>query len=108
MDWAARSLGATPLRAVMRVHLPVMGPSLLTGVLIVFLDVMKELPGTLILRPFNFDTLAIATYHLASDERISELAAPALAIVAAGLLPLAVMMHAIARGRAGSPSDEQD
>lgn len=102
MDAAARSLGRGPLNAALNVHLPVMGPSLLSAVLIVFLDVMKELPGTLILRPFNFDTLAIAAYHLAADERIAELAAPALGIVAAGLVPVAILMRAIAAGRAGA------
>jgi iron(III) transport system permease protein len=101
MDAAARTLGRGPLNAAFNVHLPVMGPSLLSAVLIVFLDVMKELPGTLILRPFNFDTLAIATYHLAADERIAELAAPALGIVLAGLIPVAIMMRAIAIGRVG-------
>lgn len=102
MDAAARSLGRGPLNAALSVHLPVMGPSLLSAILIVFLDVMKELPGTLILRPFNFDTLAIAAYHLAADERIAELAAPALGIVAAGLVPVAILMRAIAAGRAGA------
>jgi iron(III) transport system permease protein len=105
MDAAARSLGHGPWRTVWRVHVPVMAPSLLTAVLIVFLDVMKELPGTLILRPFNFDTLAIAVYHLAADERIAELAAPALALVAAGLLPVALIMRAIAAGRPSAPVD---
>lgn len=108
MDAAARSLGRGPLNAAVSVHLPVMGPSLLSAVLIVFLDVMKELPGTLILRPFNFDTLAIAAYHLAADERISELAAPALGIVVAGLIPVAILMRAIAGGRPGAISAESD
>jgi iron(III) transport system permease protein len=102
MDAAARSLGRGPLNAALSVHLPVMGPSLLSAILIVFLDVMKELPGTLILRPFNFDTLAIAAYHLAADERIAELAAPALGIVAAGLVPVAILMRAVAKGRPGA------
>lgn len=106
MDAAARSLGRGPLNAAWNVHLPVMAPSLLSAVLIVFLDVMKELPGTLILRPFNFDTLAITAYHLAADERIAELAAPALGIVAAGLLPLALLMRAIAVGRPGAWTDQ--
>jgi iron(III) transport system permease protein len=108
MDAAARSLGRGPLSAAISVHLPVMGPSLLSAVLIVFLDVMKELPGTLILRPFNFDTLAIAAYHLAADERISELAVPALGIVAAGLIPVAILMRAIASGRPGAMGGESD
>lgn len=102
MDSAARSLGRGPLATAISVHLPVMGPSLLSAALIVFVEVMKELPGTLILRPFNFDTLAIRTYQLASDERLNELAAPALAIVAAGLIPVAFLMRAIAQGRPGS------
>lgn len=108
MDAAARSLGRGPLNAAFNVHLPVMGPSLLSAVLIVFLDVMKELPGTLILRPFNFDTLAIAAYHLAADERIAELAAPALGIVAAGLIPVAILMRAIASGRPGTIVQDDD
>jgi iron(III) transport system permease protein len=106
MDAAARSLGRGPLNAAFNVHLPVMGPSLLSAVLIVFIDVMKELPGTLILRPFDFDTLAIATYHLAADERISELAAPALGIVAAVLIPVVLLMRAIATGRPGGIGDQ--
>jgi iron(III) transport system permease protein len=106
MDAAARSLGRGPLNAAWNVHLPVMGPSLLSAILIVFLDVMKELPGTLILRPFNFDTLAIAAYHLAADERIAELAAPALGIVLAGLIPVTIMMRAIASGRPGDIAQE--
>ena len=109
MDAAARSLGRGPLNAAFNVHLPVMLPSLLSAVLIVFLDVMKELPGTLILRPFNFDTLAIAAYHLAADERIAELAAPALGIVLAGLIPVAILMRTIASGRPGGPeSGDED
>jgi iron(III) transport system permease protein len=108
MDAAARSLGRGPFSAAWNVHLPVMGPSLLSAVLIVFIDVMKELPGTLILRPFNFDTLAIATYHLAADERIAELAAPALGIVGAVLIPVILLMRAIAAGRPGGFGDTLD
>jgi iron(III) transport system permease protein len=108
MDAAARSLGRGPFSAAWNVHLPVMGPSLLSAVLIVFIDVMKELPGTLILRPFNFDTLAIATYHLAADERIAELAAPALGIVGAVLIPVILLMRAIAAGRPGGIGERLD
>jgi iron(III) transport system permease protein len=88
MDDAARSLGATPGAALARVHVPLLAPSLATAALLVFVDVLKELPATFALRPFNFDTLAIEAYNLAKDERLSEAALPSLAIVAAGLLPV--------------------
>jgi iron(III) transport system permease protein len=88
MEDAARSLGATPAAALARVHVPLLGSSLATAALLVFVDVLKELPATLALRPFNFDTLAVEAYNLAKDERLAEAAAPALAIVAAGLLPV--------------------
>jgi iron(III) transport system permease protein len=88
MDDAARSLGARPGATLARVHVPLLAPSLATAALLVFLDVLKELPATFALRPFNFDTLAIEAYNLAKDERLSEAAAPALVIVAVGLLPV--------------------
>lgn len=88
LDDAARSLGYTPQRTLMRVHAPLMQGGLWTAALLVFVDVMKELPATLIIRPFNFDTLAVRVYQLASDERLAEAAAPALAIVAVGILPV--------------------
>jgi len=71
-----------------RVHLPILRTSLLTALLLVFVDVLKELPTTLILRPFNFNTLAVRTYELASDERLLDAALPALAIVIISLLPV--------------------
>jgi iron(III) transport system permease protein len=88
MEDAARSLGATPASALARVHVPLLAPSLATAWLLVFVDVLKELPATFALRPFNFDTLAVEAYNLAKDERLAEAAAPSLAIVAAGLLPV--------------------
>ncbi len=86
-DAAARSLGAKPLRILTAIHLPIMTPTILTALLLVFVDVVKELPATLILRPFNFETLATRTYRLASDERIAEASSAALLIVAVGLIP---------------------
>ena len=68
-------------------HLPLLRGSLLTAALLVFVDVMKELPATLVMRPFNFDTLATQAYTLAADERLAEASTAALAIVAVGLLP---------------------
>jgi len=91
MEDAARSLGASPTAALARVHAPLMAPSLATAALLVFVDVMKELPATFALRPFNFDTLAVEAYHLAQDERLAEAAVPSLVIVAVGLVPLALL-----------------
>jgi len=99
MDDAARSLGAAPFGILTRVHVPLLAPSLLTAALMVFVDVMKELPATFMMRPFNFDTLAVHAYNLAADERLSELAAPALTIVAAGLVPLIVLSRSVVRAR---------
>ncbi|MDG0968781.1 MAG: ABC transporter permease subunit, partial [Porticoccaceae bacterium] len=88
IDESARSLGASPSMVLKRVHLPILRTSLLTALLLVFVDVLKELPTTLILRPFNFNTLAVRTYELASDERLLDAALPALAIVIISLLPV--------------------
>jgi len=105
MDWAARTLGQRPGTTLRRVHAPLMWGSLLTASMLVFVDVMKELPATIILRPFNFDTLAIRTYQLASDERLVDASSSALAIVLAGILPVIVLSFAIARSRAGHSHD---
>ncbi|AXI41024.1 iron ABC transporter permease [Sulfitobacter sp. SK011] len=97
MDAAARSLGQTPMGTLRRVHLPILAPSLLTALLIVFVDVMKELPATLIMRPFNYDTLAVQAYRLASDERLDGAAVPSLVIVAMGLLPVILICRQVGR-----------
>ena len=97
MDEAARSLGANPGETLRRVHLPMLRGSLLTASLLVFVDVMKELPATLVMRPFNFDTLATQAYTLASDERLAEASTASLAIVAVGLLPLIMLSRQISR-----------
>jgi iron(III) transport system permease protein len=99
MDHAARSLGQTPFGTLRRVHLPILTPSLLTALLIVFVDVMKELPATLIMRPFNFDTLAVQAYRLASDERLEGAAVPSLVILAMGLLPVIIICRQVGRDR---------
>jgi iron(III) transport system permease protein len=101
MEGAARTLGRGPLGVLHAVHVPLMRGSVLTAGLLVFVEVMKELPATLIVRPFNFDTLAVRVYRLASDERLAEASTPALAIVAAGILPVIVLSLAIARSRPG-------
>jgi iron(III) transport system permease protein len=103
MDNAARSLGLSPLHVLRRVHLPLLRGSALTALLLVFVDVLKELPATLILRPFNFNTLAVRTYELASDERLADAALPALAIVLVGLLPVIILARAIDANATGQP-----
>ena len=97
MDASARSLGAGPREVLWRVHLPLLAPSLFAAALLVFVDVMKELPATLVLRPFNFDTLAVIAYQFAADERLGEAAIPSLTIVAVGVLPVILLSRAIAR-----------
>ncbi len=102
MDDAARTLGHSALGTLRRVHMPLMWGSLLTAGLVVFVDVMKELPATLVMRPFNFDTLAIQAHNLASDERLTEASIPSLAIVIVSIPPLILLTRAIARSRPGT------
>lgn len=99
MDDAARSLGVGQAGVLRRVHAPLLRGSLLTAGLLVFVDVMKELPATLVMRPFDFDTLAVQAYTLASDERLAEASTASLAIVVVGLLPLIFLSRQIAAGR---------
>ncbi len=93
MDDAARSLGQSPAGALARVHAPLVAPSVATACLLLFVDVMKELPATFAMRPFDFDTLAVEAYNLAKDERLAEAALPSLAIVAVALMPLVVVLR---------------
>ena len=102
MDEASRSLGNNPTETLFKVHLPLMKGSVLTALLIVFVDVMKELPATLILRPFNFNTLAVRAFELASDERLADSSSAALMIVVVGLLPVILLSKSIASSRAGT------
>ena len=101
MDDASRTLGRKPGNTLLRVHLPIIYGSLLTAGILVFVDVLKELPATLFLRPFNFDTLAVRTYQLASDERLADASSSALAIVLVGVVPVVALSIAIARSRPG-------
>jgi iron(III) transport system permease protein len=100
LDEAGRSLGYPPSEVVRRVHLPMLRGTLLTALLMVFVDVLKELPATLILRPFNFNTLAVRAYEMASDERLTDAAPAALAIVLAGILPVIFLSRSITHSRA--------
>lgn len=101
MDNAARMLGRTPFGALREVHLPLIRASVITAGLLVFVDVMKELPMTLILRPFGFNTLATRAYDYASDERLWEASLPALSIVLVGILPVILMSRALRESRPG-------
>ena len=102
IDMAARTLGQGPLTTLTRVHLPLIRGSALTGAVLVFVDTMKELPATLVLRPFNFDTLATFVYQYASDELLEESALAALTIVAAGIIPVILLNRAIGADRSRS------
>jgi len=108
MDGAARTLGHGPGVTLRRLHLPLMRGSLLTAGLLVFVDCMKELPLTLILRPFNYETLATFVYQFASDELIEEAALGALTIVAAGVVPVILLSVTIIRSRPGSDGPGSD
>ncbi|AHM61014.1 binding-protein-dependent transport system inner membrane protein [Flammeovirgaceae bacterium 311] len=106
---AARSLGYRPFKALIHVYLPLLKGPLLSAALLVFVDVMKELPLTLILRPFNFHTLATKAFELASDEMVAESASPALVIVLTGLLPVLLLNKLIThKPRAGAKKSVQE
>ena len=104
MDAVARSLGHGSPRVLRSIHLPLARNSVLTALLIVFVDVMKELPATLILHPFNFQTLAVQAHRLAADERLAEAAVPSLALVAVGLIPVVLLCRTLGKTREGMPS----
>ncbi|MBR7889092.1 iron ABC transporter permease [Marinomonas sp. A79] len=95
MDMAGRSLGMTPFKVLTRIHVPLLKGSVLTAMLIVFVDVLKELPATLVLRPFNFNTLAVRAFELASDERLTDAAPASLMIVLVGLVPVILLSRSI-------------
>ena len=95
MDHVSRTLGHKPLFTLRKIHIPIIRNSLLTAILIVFVEVMKELPATLILRPFNFNTLAVRAYELASDERLADASISSLTIVLVGLVPVILLTRAI-------------
>jgi iron(III) transport system permease protein len=106
MDGAARTLGQTPGQTLRRVHVPLTRTSLLAAGILVFVDVIKELPATVLLRPFDFDTLAVRAYELASDERLGQASTSALAIVVVGIIPVIMLSMAMARSRPGHASPD--
>jgi len=107
MDEAARSLGHSNASTLRSVHMPMMKGTMIAAVLLVFVDVVKELPATLILRPFNFNTLAIRTYELANEERLADAAGPALCIVLVSIIPVILLSRSLSRARVGYAADSQ-
>jgi len=101
LDESALMLGAGKFDLMRSVHAPLLKRSVLTAALLVFVDVMKELPATLVLRPFNSDTLAVVTYQLARDERLGEASLPALALVLVGLIPVILLSRSLSQHRRG-------
>ncbi|MFL2742585.1 MAG: ABC transporter permease, partial [Gammaproteobacteria bacterium] len=101
MDDIAKTLNASNLKLLKNIHLPLLKTSFLTSIVLVISEVIKELPATLILRPFNFDTLAVSTYIYASEERMYEAAAPSIAIVLVGLIPIYFLTKTIRSSRPG-------
>ena len=98
LDESARMLGVSGWRLVTTVHAPLLRKPVAAALLLVLVDVMKELPATLVLRPFNTDTLAVMAYQLARDERLGEAALPSLALVVVGLLPVILLSRTLRRG----------
>lgn len=106
LDDVARTLGRTRRQVIWQVHLPMLHRSIITSAAIVFVDVLKELPATLIVRPFNFDTLAVRVYQLASDERLSQAATGSLVIVAIALVPIILLTRIADKDAAIDPAYE--
>ncbi|MCF6318716.1 MAG: iron ABC transporter permease [Proteobacteria bacterium] len=102
IDEAGRLLGNTPSKLLQKIHVPIMRGAIVSALLLVFVDTLKELPATLILRPFNFNTLAVRTFELASDERLADSATAALAIMLAGIIPIILLSRLISQSRPGN------
>ena len=102
IDEAALSLGVKSFSMIRKIHMPMIKTSLLTAFLMIFVDVLKELPATLLLRPFNFNTLAVRTYELANEERLIDAAFPSIAIVIVGLIPVIILSQTINQSRPGN------
>lgn len=106
MDESGRILGLTPRQVLQKIHFPLLRTSLLTAAILVFVDVLKELPATLVLRPFNFNTLAVRSFEMASDELLADMGPAALMIVLAGLIPVIILSRAMKSGTAKHANSE--
>ncbi len=89
---AARSLGASPSRVLREVYVPMLKPGLLTALIIVFVDVMKEMPATLLIRPFGWDTLAVRVFQMTNEGQWERAALPALTLLLVGLVPVILLV----------------
>ena len=101
LDDISKTLNISGIKLMYKIHFPLLRTGLLTSTLLVGSEVIKELPATLILRPFNFETLAVSAYNYASEERMYEAAAPSIAIVIVGLLPIIILSRMIKNSRPG-------
>ena len=101
LDDVSKTLNISGIKLMYKIHMPLLKTGLLTSILLVGSEVIKELPATLILRPFNFETLAVSAYNYASEERMYEAAAPSIAIVIVGLLPIIILSRIIKSSRPG-------
>lgn len=99
MDEAARIHGYKPMQVLRLIHLPLLRPSVLTAIILVGVDVLKELPATLVLRPFDFNTLAVRAYEMAGDERLADAGPPALMMVMVGLIPVILLSRAMLKSQ---------
>ena len=97
MDDSARTLGASRFKILTNIHIPLLQSSMITAFILVFVEVLKELPTTLILRPFNFNTLSVRAYEMAADERLADAGLPALLIVLTGLIPVIILSKLIGK-----------
>jgi iron(III) transport system permease protein len=105
MDASARILGARPRQVLWRIHLPMLRVPALTAGIVAFVEVLKELPATLLIRPFNFDTLAVGVYRFASDERLAQAAVGSILIVTVSLAPVILLSRTVAAS--GRPTSSQ-
>ncbi len=97
LDQSGRLLGLSQTSVLRMIHVPLLRGSVLTALLVCFVDILKELPATMMLRPFNFDTLAVKTYELAGEERLIDAAAPSLLIILVGLLPVIWLNRSVSK-----------
>jgi iron(III) transport system permease protein len=107
LDAAARALGQSAFATLRTVHVPLLRPAIGAAALMVFVDSMKELPATLLLRPFNFETLATHVYSNVALERFDDAGLAALVIIAVGLLPVLLLHATMSHGRAGGAMREE-